>query len=90
MFEKRFQKLVPRVSSGFPNTRKLVKALGLPGLVLSSIFSCLETPMKHSHSFLKYHLKTIPLAFVGYEMIDLKLTRQHIIFIDYGILAHIP
>jgi len=29
MFEKLFQKLVPRVSSGFPNTRKLMKALGL-------------------------------------------------------------
>ena len=29
MFEQRFQTLVPRVSSGFPNTRKLIKALGL-------------------------------------------------------------
>ena len=29
MFEKRFQKLVPRVSSGFPKTRKLIKALSL-------------------------------------------------------------
>ena len=27
------------------------------GLVLSSVFSCLETPMKHSHSFLKYYVK---------------------------------
>ena len=28
MFEKRFQKLVPRVSSGFPDTRNLMKARG--------------------------------------------------------------
>ena len=55
MFEKRFQKLVPRVLSGFPNTRKLMKARGRSfsrkpvkvGLVLSSVISCLETPMKH-------------------------------------------
>ena len=45
MFEKLFQKLVFRVSSGFPNTRKTI-----------SFFSCLETPMKHSHSFLKYYV----------------------------------
>ena len=29
MFEKLFQKLMARVSSGFSNTRKTVKALGL-------------------------------------------------------------
>ena len=26
------------------------------GLGLSSLFSCVETPVKHSHSFLKYYL----------------------------------
>ena len=29
------------------------------GLGLSSVFSCLETPVKHSHSFLKYHFKNL-------------------------------
>ena len=38
MFEKRFQKLVPRVSSGFPNTRKLMKALGLVLLSVLLVF----------------------------------------------------
>ena len=28
------------------------------GLVLSSVFSCLETPVKHLHSFLKYYIKS--------------------------------
>ena len=26
------------------------------GLMLSSVFLCLETPMKHSHLFLKYYV----------------------------------
>ena len=43
-----FKKLVPHVSSGFPNTRKTIKPLG-PHY---SAFICfhVETLMKHSHS----------------------------------------
>ena len=41
-----FQKLVPRVSSGFPNTRKLMKARGRRRSAFI-VFECLETPMKH-------------------------------------------
>ena len=45
-FDVIFQKLVLRVSSGFPNTRKLMKALGLRPRAFI-VFECLETPMKH-------------------------------------------
>ena len=43
-----FKKLVPHVSSGFPNTRKTIKPLGPH----HSAFICFleETLMKHSHS----------------------------------------
>ena len=41
-----FQKLVLRVSSGYPNTRKQVKARGRrPSAFI--VFECLGTPMKH-------------------------------------------
>ena len=41
-----FQKLVLRVSSGFPNTRKQMKARGRrPSAFI--VFECLEIPMKH-------------------------------------------
>ena len=59
MFEKQFQKLVPCVSSGFPNTQKLMKALSLrphafisflmfgnPDEILTLVFEILiETPV---------------------------------------------
>ena len=39
-------KTSPSVSSGFPNTRKLMKARGRrPSAFI--VFECLETPMKH-------------------------------------------
>ena len=44
MFHRGFQTLVN-------NTEKH----SAYGIVLSSVFSCLETPMKHSHFFLKYY-----------------------------------
>ena len=44
--EVKFQKLVLRVSSGFPNMRKQMKARGRrPSAFI--VFECLETPMKH-------------------------------------------
>ena len=46
IFDVIFQKLVLRVSSWFPNTRKLMKARGRrPSAFI--VFECLETPMKH-------------------------------------------
>ena len=54
-FEKPFHKLKLRVSSGFPNTPKQLKDSAF-GLVLSSVFSCLETLMKHSSSFMKHFI----------------------------------
>ena len=46
IFDVIFQKLVLRVSSWFPNTRKLIKARGRrPGAFI--VFECLETPIKH-------------------------------------------
>ena len=47
---------------GVSKHSKTIKALGLRPrafisfLVFSSVFSCLETPMKHSHSFLIYYV----------------------------------
>ena len=38
------------VSSGFPNTRKQMKARGRRQSAFV-VFECLETPMKHSHFF---------------------------------------
>ena len=32
------------------------------GLGLSSVFSCLETSLKHSHSFLKYYVYYLPMS----------------------------
>ena len=46
IFDVIFQKLVLRVSSWFPNTRKLMKARG-PRPSAFIVFECLETPMKH-------------------------------------------
>ena len=46
IFDVIFRKLVLRVSSWFPNTRKLMKARGRwPSAFI--VFECLETPMKH-------------------------------------------
>ena len=47
-------------ASGFIRRSKhlgTIKALGRSGLVLSSVSRCLQPPMKHSHSFLKYYIK---------------------------------
>ena len=43
---RNISKTSARVSSGFPNTRKLMKARGRrPSAFI--VFECLETPMKH-------------------------------------------
>ena len=60
-FEKPFHKLDLCVSLGFPNTRK--QKHEAKGSVLSSVFSCLETLMKHSPSFMNYYIFPIFQAF---------------------------
>ena len=60
-FEKPFHKLDLCVSLGFPNTRK--QKHEAKGSVLSSVFSCLETLMKHSPSFMNYYIFPIFRAF---------------------------
>ena len=48
MFEKRFKKLMPRVSSGFPNTRKLLisfRGVGNPDETLALVFEILRNKL---------------------------------------------
>ena len=42
--------------TGISKHSKTIKALDP---ALSSVFSCLETPVKHSHSFLKYYTNNV-------------------------------
>ena len=61
-FEKPFLKLGLRVSPGFPKTIKLENNKSRHSafsLVLSSVFSCLESLMKHSPSVMKYYFKRV-------------------------------
>ena len=83
---KPFQKLVLRVLPGFPNTRQTIKAYGLG---LSSVFSCLETPVKHSHSFLKYYINNLWLGIETEWFAQLKnnwLLSMHLSVIIYRFL----
>ena len=43
------------------------------GFVLSSVFSCLETLVKHSHPFLKYYFKHLAIKSCVYQ-------QSHIVF----------
>ena len=49
------------------------------GLVLSLVSRCLEPPMKHSHSFLIYYIKTLltPCVQVCYSCRQKSLRRRH-------------
>ena len=47
----------------FQTLQKTIKALSRYGLGRSSVFSCVETPVKHSRSFLKYYVKCCLVKF---------------------------
>ena len=49
--------------TGVSKHLKRIKALSRYGLGLSSVFSCVETPVKPSHSFLKYYVKCCLVKF---------------------------
>ena len=49
--------------TGVSKHLKTIKALSRYGLGLSSVFSCVETPVKPSRSFLKYYVKCCLVKF---------------------------
>ena len=68
-FEKTCQKKGVRASSRVPNTY---------GLVLSSVFRCLEPVMKHLPSFLTYYIKHFHVCHtLLHGLLPLKLLPSH-------------